>query len=244
MNKNSKIYIAGHRGLIGSTITRKLQKLGYKNLILRTHAELDLLNQQQVNNFFAKEKPEYVFLCAAKVGGILANSLHQAEFIYQNIMISTNVINAAKNYKCKKLLNLGSICIYPRITKQPIIEDYLLDGKLEPSNEGYAIAKISAIKMCKYYNEQYGTNFISVMPTNLYGPGDNFNMETGHLLPMLIRRFDLCKLLANEDFAAIKRNLKKYPLGSNIDATINFKSNASIKTALKKIGVYPDKAVL
>lgn len=193
MDKNSKIYIAGHRGLVGSALLRKIKESGYKNIITGTSRELDLRRQIEVENFFKKEKPEYVFLAAAKVGGILANSTYKAEFIYDNIMIAANVINSASKYGVKKLLNLGSSCIYPRNAPQPMKEEYLLTSALEPTNEPYAIAKISAIKLCRYYNEQYGTNFISVMPTNLYGPGDNFDLETSHVIPALIRKFHLAK---------------------------------------------------
>lgn len=194
MNQNSKIYIAGHRGLVGSALVRKLQERGYANLVLRTSKELDLRRQADVDAFFAQEKPEYVFLAAAKVGGILANNTYKAEFIYDNIMISANVINAAYKRGVKKLLNLGSSCIYPKFAPQPMKEEYLLSGLLEPTNEPYAIAKIAAIKLCRYYNEQYGTNFISVMPTNLYGPNDNFDLETSHVLPALIRKFHEAKV--------------------------------------------------
>ena len=194
MNKLDKIYVAGHRGLVGSAIVRKLKSAGYTNLIMRTSKELDLRNQQAVNDFFEKEKPDYVFLAAARVGGILANSTYKADFIYDNIMIAANVIHAAWRHGVKKLLNLGSSCIYPKFAPQPMKEEYLLTGLLEPTNEPYAIAKISAIKLCRYFNEQYGTNFISVMPTNLYGPNDNFNLETSHVLPALIRKIHEAKI--------------------------------------------------
>lgn len=194
MDTGSKIFVAGHAGLVGSAITRKLSSLGYTNLITRTYEELDLTNQQATNDFFHKEQPEYVFLAAAKVGGILANSTYPAEFIYQNLMIATNVIQASYQNKVTKLLNLGSSCIYPKLCPQPIKEEYFLTGPLEPTNEAYAIAKISAIKLCRYYNEQYKTNFISVMPTNLYGPNDNFDLKTSHVLPALIRKFHEAKI--------------------------------------------------
>jgi GDP-L-fucose synthase len=176
----SKIYIAGHHGMVGSAIKRKLESKGYNNLITRTRHELDLTNQQAVNEFFEAEKPEYVFLAAAKVGGILANSTYPAEFIYDNIMIEANVIHAAYTYDVKKLLFLGSSCIYPKAAPQPLKEEYLLTGELEPTNEAYAVAKIAGIRMCKHYNDQYGTNFISVMPTNLYGQNDNHLMQWPH----------------------------------------------------------------
>ena len=193
-NRLAKIYIAGHRGLVGSAIVRRLEKEGYNNLVVRSHSELDLTRQEDVEAFFEKERPEYVFLAAARVGGILANSTYKAEFIYDNIMIAANVINTSYKYGVKKLLNLGSSCIYPKHAPQPMKEEYLLSGKLEPTNEPYAIAKIAAIKLCRYYNEQYGTNFISVMPTNLYGPNDNFDLKTSHVLPALIRKFHDAKV--------------------------------------------------
>ncbi|AEH61478.1 NAD-dependent epimerase/dehydratase [Methanosalsum zhilinae DSM 4017] len=194
MENNSKIYVAGHRGLVGSAIMRKLESKEYSNLIYRTHKELDLTDQKAVNDFFEQEKPDYVFLAAAKVGGILANSTYPAEFIYDNLMIETNVIHAAYKNNVKKLLFLGSSCIYPKHAPQPMKEEYLLTGELEPTNEAYAIAKIAGIKLCKYYNQQYGTNFISVMPTNLYGPNDNFDLKTSHVLPALIRKFHEAKI--------------------------------------------------
>lgn len=194
MNKNAKIYVAGHRGLVGSAIVRNLKNRGFTNLIFRTHKELDLTNQAAVEKFFQKEKPEYVFLAAAKVGGILANSTYPAEFIYQNLQIQNNIIHNAYQTKVKKLLFLGSSCIYPKHAPQPIKEEYLLTGPLEPTNEAYAIAKIAGIKMCKYYNQQYQTNFLAVMPTNLYGPNDNFDLKTSHVLPALIRKFHEAKI--------------------------------------------------
>ncbi|TAN57829.1 GDP-L-fucose synthase [Patescibacteria group bacterium] len=189
MNKNAKIYIAGHRGMVGSAIKRTLENSGYANFACKTRQELDLLNQQSVTNFFENEKPEYVFLAAAKVGGILANNTYPADFIYQNLQIQNNIIYNAHKYGVKKLLFLGSSCIYPKLAPQPIKEEYLLDGKLEPTNEAYAIAKIAGLKMCQYYKKQYGANFISCMPTNLYGPNDNFDLENSHVLPALIRKF-------------------------------------------------------
>lgn len=189
MNKESKIYVAGHRGLVGSAIVRELQKQGYSNLILKTHAELDLLDQKAVGAFFEREKPEYVFMAAAKVGGIMANNTYPADFIYENILIEVNVIHAAYLAKVKKLLFLGTSCIYPRLALQPIKEEYLLTGTLEPTNEPYAIAKIAGIIMCQSYRRQYGTNFISIMPTNVYGPHDNFDLQDSHVLPALIRKF-------------------------------------------------------
>ena len=189
MQKNSKIYIAGHRGLVGSALVRKLEKDGFNNLILKTSTELDLRNQKAVEEFFNAEKPEYIFLAAAKVGGIHANNTYPAEFIYDNLVIATNVIHSAYKQNVKKLLNLGSSCIYPKMAAQPMEEEALLTGVLEPTNEAYAVAKIAAIKLCKYYNQQYGTNFISLMPTNLYGENDNFDLNSSHVLPALIRKF-------------------------------------------------------
>ncbi len=244
MKKDSKIYVAGHTGLVGSAVLRKLEKLGYTNILTRTSSELDLTRQEDVEKFFAKEKPEYVILCAAKVGGILANATYPAEFIYKNLMIGLNVVNSAYKFNVKKLLNLGSSCIYPQNAPQPMKECYLLGGKLEETNEAYAIAKISIIELCKFYNIQYKTNFISVMPTNQYGIGDNFDMETAHLLPMILRRFYLAKLLSENDFEKIKLDLKKRKLGFGIDKNIDFSSNESIENALNKVGAYRDKVIL
>jgi GDP-L-fucose synthase len=194
MNKTSRIYVAGHRGLVGSAIYRRLVSEGYTNLVTRTSKELDLTRQAEVEAFFEKEKPEYVFLAAAKVGGILANNTYPADFIYRNIMIQTNIIHSSYQHGIKKLLFLGSSCIYPKFCPQPMKEEYLLTGLLEPTNEPYAVAKIGGIKMCQSYNRQYGTNYISVMPTNLYGPFDNFDLETSHVLPALIRKFHEAKI--------------------------------------------------
>ncbi len=191
--KKSKIYIAGHRGLVGSAILKKLQEEGFSNIIYRTHRELDLMRQDEVAAFFETEKPEYVFLAAAKVGGILGNDTYPTEFIYNNLTIQNNIIHSSYTNKVKKLLFLGSSCIYPKLCPQPMKEEYLLSGYLEPTNEPYAIAKIAGIKMCQAYNRQYGTNYISVMPTNLYGPNDNFDLETSHVLPALIRKFHEAK---------------------------------------------------
>jgi GDP-L-fucose synthase len=240
MNKDSKIYVAGHRGLVGSAILRKLEEKGYKNIVVRTSKELDLRRQEDVERFFEKEKPEYVFLAAAKVGGILANNTYKAEFIYDNIMISANVIHSSYKYGVKKLLNLGSSCIYPKYAPQPMKEEYLLTDALEPTNEPYAIAKITAIKLVRYYNEQYGTNFISVMPTNLYGSNDNFNLETAHVLPALLRKFHLAKLLRNKDFDGIRKDIKRYPLGFGLDQKVNLESEISIRDILKHVGITED----
>jgi len=237
MNKNSKIYVAGHRGLVGSAILRRLKEKGYSNIVVKTKEELDLRRQKDVEEFFEREKPDYVFLAAAKVGGILANSTYPAEFIYDNLAIALNTIHTAYKYGVKKLLNLGSSCIYPKLAPQPMKEEYLLTGSLEPTNEAYAIAKISAIKLVKYYNQQYGTNFISVMPTNLYGPNDNFNLETSHVLPALIRKFYLAKLLELGDIEGIKRDFQKYPIGFGLDKDVDFDDNESIIKVLSKLGI-------
>jgi GDP-L-fucose synthase len=193
MKKDSKIYVAGHRGLVGSAIVRNLKKKGYTNIIGRTHSEVDLKNQTSVKKFFEEKKPEYVFLAAAKVGGINANNTAPADFIYENLEIQNNVIKAAFDFKAKKLLFLGSSCIYPKMCLQPIKEEYLLSGYLEPTNEAYALAKISGLKMCQFFKRQYGANFISCMPTNLYGPNDNFDLNSSHVMPALIRKFHEAK---------------------------------------------------
>jgi len=194
MEKSVKIYVAGHRGMVGSAIVRKLEQEGFKNIIQRSSSELDLRNQQEVNEFFAKEKPDYVFLAAAKVGGIVANNTYRAEFLYDNLMIESNIIHAAYIQKVKKLLFLGSSCIYPKLAPQPLREEYLLTGLLEHTNEGYAVAKIAGIKLCEAYRDQYGCNFISAMPTNLYGQGDNYHPQNAHVIPSLIRRFHEAKI--------------------------------------------------
>src|SRR5574344_2300901 len=223
MNKTSKIYVAGHRGLVGSAIVKNLQSKGYTNIITRTHSELDLINQKAVVEFFEEEKPEYVILAAAKVGGIVANNTYRADFIYENLQIQNNVIHQSYIHKVKKLLFLGSTCIYPKEAPQPMSEDSLLTSPLEYTNEPYAIAKIAGIKMCESYNIQYGTNFISVMPTNLYGPNDNFDLETSHVLPALLRKMHLGKLLESvkweelsnkndDNWEAIKEDLNKNPI--------------------------------
>ena len=193
MKKDSLIYVAGHNGLVGSAIVRQLKKKGYKNILTRTRQELDLQDSVAVKNFFEKEKPEYVFFSAAKVGGIVANSTFPAQFIYENLVIQNNIIHNSYLLRVKKLLFLGSSCIYPKFAKQPIKEEYLLTGSLEETNDSYAIAKIAGIKMCQAYNKQYGTDFISAMPTNLYGKGDNFDLQTSHVIPAMIRKFDDAK---------------------------------------------------
>ncbi len=199
MNKSGKIYIAGHRGMVGSAILRKLKAEGFSNFVFRTSEELDLRNQQAVNDFFAAEKPDYVFLAAAKVGGIQANNTYRADFIYENLIIECNIIHAAYLNKVEKLLFLGSSCIYPKFAPQPLKEDYLLTGLLEQTNEPYAIAKIAGIKLCDSYRRQYGCNFISVMPTNLYGPNDNYDLEKSHVLPALIRKFHEAKVAGQKE---------------------------------------------
>lgn len=237
MEKTAKILIAGSSGLVGSAIVRHLQNDGYTNLLLVSSKEVDLTRQHEVETFFEKERPEYVFLAAAKVGGILANVRYPADFIYINTVIATNVIHSAYLYNVKKLLNLGSSCIYPRLAPQPITEDALLTSSLEETNEPYALAKILAIKLCATYNRQYGTNFISVMPTNLYGQGDNFNMETAHLLPMLLRRFHLAKLLELEQWEAIRADLQHYPIGWGYTVS-NDTTQEEIAEILSHLGIH------
>ncbi|MBT6937227.1 MAG: GDP-L-fucose synthase [Candidatus Marinimicrobia bacterium] len=233
MNKKSKIYIAGHNGMVGSAIWRNLETMGYANLIGKSSKKLDLRNQAQVEAFFAKEKPEYVFLAAAKVGGILANDTYRAEFIYDNLQIQNNVIHQSYVHGVKKLLFLGSSCIYPRDCPQPMKEEYLLTGELEQTNEPYAIAKIAGIKMCESYNRQYGTNFLSVMPTNLYGPGDNYDLEKSHVLPALLRKFHLGKCLENDNWDSIRVDLNKNPIK---EINGNASQNEILKT-LKNHGI-------
>jgi len=233
MKKQSKIYIAGHRGLVGSAIVNNLSAKGYNNLVLRTHADLDLRNQEEVKNFFESERPEYVILAAAKVGGIVANNTYRADFIYENMMIQNNVIHQSYLLGVKKLLFLGSTCIYPKNAPQPMQEDSLLTSELEYTNEPYAIAKIAGIKMCESYNLQYETNFISVMPTNLYGPNDNFDLEKSHVLPALIRKIHLGKCLDNYNWDAIKIDLNKNPI-KDIDEN---SSKEEILSILNKYGI-------
>jgi GDP-L-fucose synthase len=236
LNAQSKIYVAGHRGLVGSAIIRKLKELGYHNLVLKSFEQLDLRDQGQTDGFFSQEKPDYVFLAAAKVGGILANNTYKAEFIYDNLTIAANVINASYRHGVRKLLNLGSSCIYPKLAPQPLREDYFLTGLLEPTNEPYAIAKIAAIKLCRYHNEQYGTNFLSVMPTNLFGPGDNFNLETSHVLPALIRKFHLAKLLSLKRYQELKDDIAKRPLGFGLQLTADA-DEVAIDALMRKMGL-------
>ena len=210
MKKNSRIYVAGHTGLVGSALCRRLIAAGYSNLIVRDHSDLDLTRQKEVEVFFQSEKPEYVFLAAAKVGGIMANYTYPAEFIYANLAIQNNVIHSAYKTGVKRLLFLGSSCIYPKECPQPMKEEYLLTGLLEPTNEPYAVAKIAGIKMCQAYNRQYGTQYLCVMPTNLYGPNDNFDLETSHVLPALIRKFHLAKLAYQRDWEGIRNDERTF----------------------------------
>ncbi|MDD2646198.1 MAG: GDP-L-fucose synthase [Bacteroides sp.] len=240
MAKTSKIYIAGHKGLVGSALWNNLKKKGYTNLIGKTHKELDLLDGLAVRAFFEQEKPECVFLAAAHVGGIMANNTYRADFIYKNMQIQQNVIGESFRTGVKKLLFLGSTCIYPRDAKQPIKEEYLLTGPLEYTNEPYAIAKIAGLKMCESFNLQYGTNYIAVMPTNLYGPNDNFDLETSHVLPAMIRKIYLAHCLRNDDWEAITRDLNHLPVGS-IDGD---SSKETIEKELSRQGIYSDRVEL
>jgi GDP-L-fucose synthase len=231
MNKDSKIYVAGNTGLVGSAIVRTLEKKGYSNFVFRTINELDLMNQKDVEEFFASEKPEYVFFAAAKVGGIVANNLYRAQFIYENLQMQNNIIHNSYVHGVKKLLFLGSSCIYPKLAPQPLKEEYLLTSELEYTNEPYAIAKIAGMKMVESYNIQYNTNFIAVMPTNLYGPNDNYDLEKSHVLPALIRKMHLGKCLENNDWDAIRSNLNDKPV-EGIDG------NDSEENILKIIAKY------
>ncbi|MDO6489752.1 MULTISPECIES: GDP-L-fucose synthase family protein [unclassified Cellulophaga] len=238
MDKSSKIYIAGHRGLVGSAIVKNLKSRGYHNLVVKTHKELDLTNTESVSDFFKTEKPQYVFLAAAKVGGIVANNTYRADFIYENLMIQNNVIHQSYKHNVEKLLFLGSTCIYPKNCAQPMKEDYLLTDTLEYTNEPYAIAKIAGIKMCESYNLQYGTNFISVMPTNLYGPNDNFDLEKSHVLPALIRKVALGKALEDKNWDYISSDLNKLPIkGINGSA-----SKEEIEQVLSDFGVVSNQS--
>ena len=234
MKKDSKIYVAGHRGLVGSAIVNNLYQKGYNNILTKTHKELDLTNSTAVQDFFAKEKPEYVFLAAAKVGGIVANNTYRADFIYANLMIQNNVIHESYVHGVKKLLFLGSTCIYPKNCPQPMKEEYLLTDTLEYTNEPYAIAKIAGIKTCESYNLQYNTNFLSVMPTNLYGPNDNFDLEKSHVLPALIRKIHLGKALENNNWDTIKKDLNKLP----IEGISGNSSEENIIKILEKYGIF------
>ncbi len=240
MEKESKIYVAGHRGLVGSAIWSNLRKRGYANLVGRTHSELDLLDAVAVKRFFDEENPEYVVLAAAHVGGIMANNIYRADFIYQNLQIQQNVIGESFRHGVKKLLFLGSTCIYPREASQPINENELLTSPLEYTNEPYAIAKIAGLKMCESFNIQYGTDYIAVMPTNLYGPRDNFHLERSHVLPAMIRKMHLARLLMEEDIDGLKKDLNAMPVnGIDGSAPIN-----EITGILAKYGIFKDRLVL
>lgn len=240
MNLDSRIYVAGHRGLVGSALWKQLEASGYKNLIGKTSQELDLKDAVATQKFFEKEKPEYVFLAAAHVGGIMANNIYRADFIYNNLQIQQNVIYNAYKFGVKKLLFLGSTCIYPKEAHQPMSEEELLTNVLEYTNEPYAIAKIAGIKLCESFNLQYGTNFISVMPTNLYGPNDNFDLEKSHVLPAMIRKIYLSNCLMNNDWESIKKDLDKRPV-ENINGT---HSTEVIKSLLSKYGIFDDRVEL
>lgn len=236
MAKKTKIYIAGHRGMVGSAIVRALQSRGDCDIICRTHRELDLADQAAVLDFFAAEKPDQIYLAAAKVGGIYANNTYPADFIYQNLMIQANVIHAAHVHDVQELLFLGSSCIYPKAVAQPMREDALLTGTLEPTNEPYAIAKIAGIKLCESYNRQYGRDYRSVMPTNLYGPGDNYHLENSHVLPAMIRKFHLAKLASNKDVAGLQADVNRYgPIPADILQMIGFDGARAQFTAEPKV---------
>ena len=240
MEKNAKIYIAGHRGLVGSAIWKNLQDKGYTNLIGRTHIELDLLDGMAVRKFFEEEQPEYVFLAAAFVGGIMANSIYRADFIYKNLQIQQNIIGESFRHNVKKLLFLGSTCIYPRDAEQPMKEDVLLTSPLEYTNEPYAIAKIAGLKMCESFNLQYGTNYIAVMPTNLYGPNDNFDLERSHVLPAMIRKIHLAHCLKEGNWEAVRKDMNQRPVeGVNGDS-----SKEDILAILKKYGISETEVTL
>lgn len=237
--QDRKIYVAGHRGMVGAAIVRQLEKAGCRNIVTRTHAQLDLTNQAEVSAFFQAEQPDEVYLAAAKVGGIHANNVYPAEFIYQNLMIQNNVIHAAHSNGVQKLLFLGSSCIYPRAVAQPMREDALLTGILEPTNEPYAIAKIAGIKMCESYNRQYGRDYRSVMPTNLYGPGDNYHLENSHVLPAMIRKFHLAKLAKQGDIEAIRQDGERYGnIPADIKAMIGLDSNGAALSGNVKVTLW------
>lgn len=238
IDKSSKIYLAGHKGLVGSAILNNLKSKGYSNFVLRTHSELDLTDTRAVAKFFEEEKPEYVILAAAKVGGIVANNIYRAEFIYENLMIQNNVIHQAYLNNVKKLVFLGSTCIYPKESAQPMSEDVLLTAPLEYTNEPYAIAKIAGIKMCESYNIQYGTNFLSIMPTNLYGPNDNFDLEKSHVLPALVRKIHLGKCLELNDWGSIRADVNRRP----IECINGNASENDILGILHKYGIKKDSS--
>lgn len=240
MEKNAKIYVAGHRGLVGSAIWKNLQDKGYTNLVGRTHKELDLLDGTAVRNFFDEEQPEYVFLAAAFVGGIMANSIYRADFIYKNLQIQQNIIGESFRHHVKKLLFLGSTCIYPRDAEQPMKEDVLLTSPLEYTNEPYAIAKIAGLKMCESFNLQYGTNYIAVMPTNLYGPNDNFDLERSHVLPAMIRKVHLAHCLKKGDWEAVRKDMNLRP----VEGISGANSNEEILRILRKYGITETEVTL
>jgi len=246
VDKDAKIYVAGHKGLVGSAVHRALRAQGYTNIVVRTSKELDLRDQRATEGFFQAEEPEYVFLAAAKVGGIVANSTRPAEFLYDNLAIQTNAIHCSWRHGAKKLLFLGSSCVYPRLAPQPIKEEYLLTGPLEPTNQAYAIAKLAGIEMCQDYRRQYGANFIAVMPTNLYGPNDNYELESSHVLAALIRKFHLAKLLSEGQFASIYQDFKAF---GNCPKNVEGYRRApqvheAIAAHLAQAGLYPDRVML
>lgn len=236
-------YIAGHTGLVGSALFRRLSAEQSREILCADQAGLDLRRQADTEKYFELHKPDQVFIAAARVGGILANNTYKAEFIYDNLAIAMNVVHAAYKSGVKKLLNLGSSCIYPKLAPQPMREEALLTSALEPTNEAYAIAKIAALKLCRYYNEQYGTNYISVMPTNLYGPGDNYNLETAHVLPAMLRKFRLARLLEEGDIAGIRRDLARFPIGFGLDGKAAG-SDAELRDVLAKLGILADSVRL
>lgn len=240
LKKESKIYVAGHRGLVGSAIWNNLLQRGYENLVGRSHKELDLTSEAAVENFFAEERPDAVVLAAAFVGGIMANSLYRADFIMQNMKMQCNVISCAYKYGVKKLLFLGSTCIYPKNAPQPMREDTLLTSSLEYTNEEYAIAKIAGLKMCESYNLQYGTNYIAVMPTNLYGPNDNFHLENSHVMPAIMRKVYLAKLIHDGNWVAVRNDMNKRP----VEGVTGTNTNEEIENVLAKYGIFNNKVVL
>ncbi len=258
INKDERVFVAGGTGMVGAAIIRKLLTSDYTSIISNYHNRkpasglspsvtflpLDLTRQRETEQFFESARPQHVYLAAAKVGGILANDTYPAHFIYDNIMMAGNVINAAHKLGVKKLLNLGSSCIYPKFAPQPMKEEHLLTGVLEPTNEAYAIAKIAAIKLCRYFNEQYGANFLSVMPANLYGSHDNFNLETAHVLPALIRKFHLAKLLKAGDFQALRADIQRCALWFGLDEKINFADDSSMVTVLESAGITSEYVML